>query len=238
MTTRIITVERDVLADAAASAEEFARAQAAREAALAAQKKAAPRAQAVVPPVKTKTPDPAVEAKRLAKLQAEADAKAARDAQLAREKRVVADERRFRVDELPLGHAEEVLTSMLWGDHAWGWPVLGWPGTNGGVPGGVAPGLRSGMSATLRIQFIMSSSGNIIPAVVMAVTNCANCVRSTFSTGSCMICGARDTSYPLMCRSLMTALLLNSAAMMSSSIATLIVNRPRLSDDSANDPTL
>ena len=49
------------------------------------------------------------------------------DAQLAREKSVVADERRFRVDEPALGRAEELLISHLWGDHAWGWPVLGFP---------------------------------------------------------------------------------------------------------------
>jgi zinc protease len=48
------------------------------------------------------------------------------DTQLSREKRVVADERRFRVDEPALGRAEELLTSQLWGDHPFGWPILGW----------------------------------------------------------------------------------------------------------------
>lgn len=48
------------------------------------------------------------------------------DEQLAREKRVVADERRFRVEEPPLGRAEEQGFAALWGGHAWGRPVLGW----------------------------------------------------------------------------------------------------------------
>lgn len=47
--------------------------------------------------------------------------------QLAREKRVVADERRFRVDEPPLGAADERLLTALWQGHARARPVLGWP---------------------------------------------------------------------------------------------------------------
>ncbi len=72
----------------AAAAEEFARAQAAREAAMAAKKDSSARAKAAVvpPPVAPKPVDTSAEAKRLAKLQAEADAKAARDAREAEKK--------------------------------------------------------------------------------------------------------------------------------------------------------
>ena len=86
------------ITDKGAAAEEFARAQAARELAMAAKKDSVARAKAaaVPPPVAPKPPkmpDPSVEAKRLAKAQAEADAKAARDAKALRiaEQRAEAD---------------------------------------------------------------------------------------------------------------------------------------------------
>lgn len=82
----------------AAAAEEFARAQAAREAAMTARQDAAARAKAAVvpPPAPVKQPDAAAEAKRLAKAQAEAEAKAAKAAQAAREaeQKAVADANR------------------------------------------------------------------------------------------------------------------------------------------------
>jgi predicted Zn-dependent peptidase len=49
-------------------------------------------------------------------------------AQLEREKTVVTDERRFRVEEPPLAAAQELLVARLWGtQHVFGRPVLGWP---------------------------------------------------------------------------------------------------------------
>ena len=69
----------------AAAAEEFARAQAARELAITAKKDAAARTKtALVPaPATPKQPSPTAEAKRLAKAQADADAKTAKDAKAA-----------------------------------------------------------------------------------------------------------------------------------------------------------
>ncbi|MEW5847256.1 MAG: pitrilysin family protein [Myxococcota bacterium] len=46
---------------------------------------------------------------------------------LVREKKVVADERRFRVSEPPLGRAEEMLLALVWQGHPYGRPVLGAP---------------------------------------------------------------------------------------------------------------
>lgn len=88
----------------AAAAEEFARAQAARELAMAAKKDSTARAKtaAVPPPVApSKQPDAAAEAKRLAKAQTEADAKAARDAKAVREaeKKAEADASRKMLTE-------------------------------------------------------------------------------------------------------------------------------------------
>lgn len=72
--------------DKGTAAEEFARAQAARELAMSAKKDSTARAKAamVSPPIVPKVPDASAEAKRLAKAQAEADAKAMRDAKAAR----------------------------------------------------------------------------------------------------------------------------------------------------------
>lgn len=82
----------------AAAAEEFARAQAAREAAMSAKQDAAARAKDAIvpPPASVEQPDAAAEAKRLAKAQAEAEAKAAKAAQAAREaeQKAVADANR------------------------------------------------------------------------------------------------------------------------------------------------
>jgi predicted Zn-dependent peptidase len=56
--------------------------------------------------------------------------------ELVREKRVVADERRFRVEEPPLGQAEELLATWTWHHHPAGRPVLGLPAEVDGLDGG------------------------------------------------------------------------------------------------------
>ena len=73
------------VSDKGTAAEEFARAQAARELAMSAKKDSTARAKAaMLPPITPKVTDASAEAKRLAKAKSEADAQAMRDAKAAR----------------------------------------------------------------------------------------------------------------------------------------------------------
>ncbi|MEP7027450.1 MAG: pitrilysin family protein [Candidatus Eisenbacteria bacterium] len=50
------------------------------------------------------------------------------DANLLSEREVVKEERRFRVDNQPIGRAVELLTALAYDSNPYHWPTLGWPG--------------------------------------------------------------------------------------------------------------
>jgi zinc protease len=45
---------------------------------------------------------------------------------LARERKVVLDERRLRTEDSPMGRAYEALLALVWQAHPYRWPVIGW----------------------------------------------------------------------------------------------------------------
>ncbi|MBI5496214.1 MAG: insulinase family protein [Deltaproteobacteria bacterium] len=106
----------------------------------------------------------AVHAARLARLEFT-------DADLAREKRVVADERRFRVEEPPLAAADEGVVARLWGAHAFGRPVLGWPAEVAAI----APAeVRAWASAHLEPgRSVLVLAGAVDPAEALPVLRAA-----------------------------------------------------------------